>query len=54
MFCPLGMGVIDFKSIIEILGANKNNTLYAVECDGWDGDPAKGAAITYEYLKKNL
>lgn len=54
MFCPLGMGVIDFKGIIDALKKNGNNTLFAVECDGWSGDPAKGAAITFEYLKKIL
>ena len=50
MFCPLGEGTIDFAPIIETLKGK--DVLYAVECDGWSGDPAEGAKITYEYLKK--
>jgi len=51
MFCPLGQGKIDFPSIINILG---KNVLYAIECDGWSGDPKEGARITAEYLKTKL
>jgi inosose dehydratase len=52
MFCPLGKGGIDFPAIVNIL--NKNNVLYAIECDGWNGDPKEGAKITFDYLKTKL
>ena len=48
-FCPLGRGTIDFPSIVEALRGK--NTLFAVECDGWTGDPAEGARISAAYLK---
>jgi len=51
MFCPLGRGKIDFPAIVNILG---KNVLYAIECDGWNGDPGEGARITSEYLKTKL
>jgi len=51
MFCPLGKGKIDFPSIVNTLG---KNVLYAIECDGWNGNPGEGARITAEYLKTKL
>jgi len=54
MFCPLGTGGINFPAIIDILGKNNGKTRYAIECDGWNGDPARGAAITADYLKSKL
>jgi len=52
MFCPLGMGTLDFQAIAAPLKGR--NVLYAIECDGWSGDPAKGAQTTFEYLKSKL
>lgn len=54
MFCPLGTGIIDFLPIIKTLKDCGRDILWAIECDGWDGDPKEGAHITYEYLKENL
>ncbi|MFP3041100.1 sugar phosphate isomerase/epimerase [Treponema primitia] len=54
MFCPLGKGGIDFPSILDILRKKPTDVLYAIECDGWNGDPAEGARITREYLKSKL
>jgi inosose dehydratase len=54
MFCPLGEGGIDFPSIVDILKKSGTNVLYAIECDGWNGDPKKGAEITFNYLKTKL
>ncbi|MDR1249065.1 MAG: sugar phosphate isomerase/epimerase [Treponema sp.] len=54
MFCPLGEGSIDFTSIVNILAQNNPRVLYAIECDGWSGDPKEGAQITFNYLKTKL
>jgi inosose dehydratase len=54
MFCPLGEGSIDFPSIVTILNKNGSHVLYAIECDGWSGDPKEGAKITFNYLKTKL
>lgn len=54
MFCPLGTGVIDFRPIIKTLKDGGRDVLWAIECDGWDGDPKEGAQITYKYLEENL
>jgi inosose dehydratase len=54
MFCPLGEGGIDFPSIVDILNKSNPDILYAVECDGWNGDPGRGAEITFNYLKTKL
>lgn len=54
MFCPLGMGVIDFKPIIKVLSEKGTGVQYAVECDGWSGDPKEAAIVTYKYLEENL
>lgn len=54
MFCPLGMGVIDFKAILKILKEKGNHVQYAIECDGWNGDPKEGAKITHQYLQEHL
>jgi inosose dehydratase len=51
MFCPLGKGTIDFPALVSGLG---KDVLYAIECDGWDGDPQEGARITFDYLKTKL
>jgi inosose dehydratase len=51
MFCPLGKGGIDFPAIINSLG---KGVLYAIECDGWNGDPKEGAKITFDYLRSKL
>jgi inosose dehydratase len=51
MFCPLGTGSIDFPAIVNILG---RDVLYAIECDGWNGNPSEGAKITAGYLKSKL
>jgi inosose dehydratase len=51
MFCPLGKGGIDFPAVVNLLG---KNVLYAIECDGWNGDPREGAKITAGYLKDKL
>jgi inosose dehydratase len=54
MFCPLGEGGIDFPSIVDILKKSNPHILYAIECDGWSGDPQKGAEITFKYLQTKL
>lgn len=54
MFCPLGVGTIDFDPIMKTLADSKIDVEYAVECDGWSGDAGEGARITAEYLKKYL
>jgi inosose dehydratase len=54
IFCPLGYGVIDFKPILELLKSERPDLLYAIECDGWYGDPLEAAKITYTYLKENF
>jgi sugar phosphate isomerase/epimerase len=54
MFCPLGEGSIDFPSIVNILDKNNPRVLYAIECDGWNGNPGEGAEITFNYLKTKL
>jgi inosose dehydratase len=52
MFCPLGEGTLDFAAIAAPLKGR--DVLYAIECDGWSGDPAEGAKITAKYLKAKL
>ena len=54
MFCPLGVGVIDFLPIIETLKTSDIDIDVTIECDGWNGDAAEGAKITAEYLKKYM
>lgn len=54
MFCPLGTGVIDFEPIIKVIKDGRKDVLYAIECDGYSGDPKEAAEITYKYLEKNL
>jgi inosose dehydratase len=54
MFCPLGKGIIDFPAIVEILRKTGKPVQYAIECDGWNGDPVEGAKITAAYLKNKL
>ena len=54
MFCPLGVGTIDMKPIIEAIKNGPNDVEIAIECDGWSGCPAEGAQITADYLKANL
>ena len=46
MFCPLGVGTIDFDPIMKTLADSKIDVEYAVECDGWSGDAGEGARIT--------
>jgi inosose dehydratase len=55
-FCPLGVGVIDFKPIIDVLGLNNGKgPVYAIECDGWQGGKAEdGCKITAKYLTEKL
>lgn len=52
MFCPLGQGVIDFEPIIRTLQNTGRKIDFAIECDGWSGDPFVGATTTYNYLTK--
>jgi inosose dehydratase len=52
MFCPLGEGTLDFEAIIAPLKGR--DVRYAIECDGWTGDPAAGAKITASYLRSKL
>jgi inosose dehydratase len=52
MFCPLGKGSIDFVPIVDALKGK--DVIYAIECDGWNGDPKEGAKITFDYLKAKL
>ncbi|MDR1291795.1 MAG: sugar phosphate isomerase/epimerase [Clostridiales Family XIII bacterium] len=54
MFCPLGEGVIDFPALMDVLRSADRELIYAIECDGWYGDPRQGAKITYSYLKEGL
>ncbi|MDR1953820.1 MAG: sugar phosphate isomerase/epimerase [Clostridiales Family XIII bacterium] len=54
MFCPLGAGVIDFSALQKVLNKADHEILYAIECDGWNGDPASGAKMTHQYLKDVL
>ncbi|GMO30437.1 MAG: sugar phosphate isomerase/epimerase [Termitinemataceae bacterium] len=54
MFCPLGKGDIDFPAIMDVLRKAGKPVVYAIECDGWNGDPAEGAKITAAYLKSKL
>lgn len=51
IFCPLGLGILDLATVVRILKQNDEKVLFAVECDGWDGDPVEGAGITAEYLR---
>ncbi|MDR0567868.1 MAG: sugar phosphate isomerase/epimerase [Spirochaetaceae bacterium] len=50
VFCPLGKGVVDIPGIVNALKGK--NVKFAVECDGWPGDPAEGARISAEYLAR--
>ena len=52
MFCPLGMGIIDIPGVIAAL--KDVSPQYAVECDGYSGDPYEGAVHTYKYLEQAL
>jgi inosose dehydratase len=52
MFCPLGKGGIDFPPLVAALKGR--DVLYAIECDGWNGDPKEGAKLTSDYLKVKL
>ena len=52
MFCPLGVGILDIDAIVEVLRKAPHKIEIAVECDGWAGDPAEGARITSNYLRK--
>jgi inosose dehydratase len=52
MFCPLGVGVIDFKPIIDLIGKNDGKIYFTIECDGWKDSPAEGAKTTAAFLKK--
>lgn len=52
MFCPLGVGILDIDAIVETLKKAPHRIEIAIECDGWTGDPAEGARITSNYLKK--
>jgi inosose dehydratase len=54
MFCPLGEGMIDFPSLMKELRSAPRALIYAIECDGWYGDPQQGAKITHAYLKGTL
>ena len=54
MFCPLGVGTIDFDPIMKELAASSIDVDLAIECDGWDKDAGEGARITADYLKKYL
>ena len=50
VFCPLGTGIVDIAGIVNAL---KGKTVqFAVECDGWTGNPAEGARISAAFLKK--
>ncbi|MBQ3274559.1 MAG: TIM barrel protein [Christensenellaceae bacterium] len=52
MFCPLGVGTLNIKAILDVLTDALQPIDYAIECDGWSGDPAEGAKITAEFLKE--
>lgn len=51
MFCPLGVGTIDFKPIMETISTCGHCIDITIECDGWSGDAGEGAKITADYLK---
>lgn len=51
-FLPLGKGSIDFKKIIKILSDNGFDGEYAVEADGYRGNPEDAAKESYLYLSK--
>lgn len=53
-FVPLGRGVLDLESIIQFFKEKEFDGDWLVECDGYSGDPAEAAAISYEYLKGKL
>ena len=52
MFCPLGVGTLDIKAILDVLKDAPQDIDYAIECDGWSGDAGEGAKISAEYLKE--
>ena len=52
MFAPLTLGTIDFDPIVNLLKNSGRPVQIAIECDGWNGDPAEGAGITFKYLEK--
>lgn len=54
MFCPLGVGVIDFQPILDEISNSAHAIDVTIECDGWAGNPAEGAKITADFLKKNF
>jgi len=54
MFCPLGLGTLKIAEIIRTLKQKDGEVRFAVECDGWSGDPAEGSKITADYLKDLL
>jgi inosose dehydratase len=53
-FLPLGEGNIDFGKIINILSENGFEGEITVEADGYEGDPAKAAGLSYNYLSNYL
>lgn len=53
-FLPLGEGNIDFGKIINILSENGFKGEITVEADGYEGDPAKAAGLSYNYLSNYL
>ena len=53
-FLPLGKGKIDFGKIINILSDNGFDGAFTVEADGYEGDPAKAAELSYNYLLNKL
>lgn len=54
MFCPLGVGYIDFPAIVKILESTDNYIQYVVECDGWDGNPNEGAKLSAGYIREKI
>ncbi|MBA7510844.1 Inosose dehydratase [subsurface metagenome] len=53
-FLPLGEGKIDFGKIINILLDTGFDGEFTVEADGYEGDPAKAAELSYNYLSNYL
>ena len=54
MTCPLGMGNIEFKPILDTIKNCGHEVKLALECDGWNGAPGDGAEISMQYLKGRL
>lgn len=53
-FLPLGEGKIDFEQIIRILINNNFDGEITIETDGYDGDPARAAELSFKYISNKI